>query len=238
MIEELLSEPVVGADSFDSAQDTALFPEEETWAAPMATARRAKFTTIRDCARQAMVQLGLPPAPILRGRSGEPVWPSGLTGSMTHTRGYHAAAVASSRDILAIGVDAEPNQRLRNPDVLPLVSLAAERAWVETLLDRRPEVAWDRLLFSAKESVYKACFPLVGPLGFDDALITVDPRDGTFRARVRLPGPTGQEARSTRLTGRWLARDGLIVTAMVLRRPPPRRRLRPSPDLVRVAGFG
>ncbi|MER7753366.1 4'-phosphopantetheinyl transferase superfamily protein [Kitasatospora sp. NPDC097643] len=235
MIEELLSEPVAGADSFDTVQDTALFPEEEAWAAPMATARRAKFTTIRDCARQGMVRLGLPPAPILRGPAGEPVWPSGLTGSMTHTRGYHAAAVAPSRNILAIGVDAEPNQRLRNADMLPLVSLAAERAWVEALLVRRPEVSWDRLLFSAKESVYKACFPVVGPLGFDDALVTVDPLAGTFRARVRLPGPGGRGSRSTRLMGRWLARDGLILTAMVLRRP---RRRRPSPFPPQVRGFG
>ncbi|MFJ7910326.1 4'-phosphopantetheinyl transferase [Kitasatospora sp. NPDC096204] len=236
MIEELLPGPVVGAESFDTSQEAALFPEEERWAAPMATARRAGFTTSRDCARQAMVRLGLPPAPILRGRSGEPLWPSGLTGSMTHTPGYHAAAVAPSLDILGIGVDAEPNQRLSNSDSLPLLSLAAERAWVGTLFERRPEVSWDRLLFSAKESVYKAFFPLVGPLGFDGVLITVDPRDGTFRARVRLPGPTGRDSRSTLLTGRWLARDGLIVTAMVLRRPSRRRRR--APDLARVAGFG
>ncbi|MFC9329471.1 hypothetical protein [Kitasatospora sp. NPDC057015] len=67
-----------------------------------------------------MVRLGLPPAPVLRGPSGEPVWPRGLIGSMTHTRGYHAAVVAPSRSILAIGVDAEPNQRLRTEDMLPL----------------------------------------------------------------------------------------------------------------------
>ncbi|MFJ9952582.1 hypothetical protein [Kitasatospora sp. NPDC091207] len=121
---------------------------------------------------------------------------------------YHAAAVAPSRTVVAIGVDAEPNQRLGNPDVLPLVSLAAERAWVERLLVRRPEVSWDRLLFSARASVYQACLPVVGPLGFDDALITVDPPAGTFRARVRLPWPAGRWSRSTRLTGRsWPEAD-------------------------------
>ncbi len=43
-----------------------------------------------------------------------------------------------------------------------------------------PGPSWDRLLFSAKESVYKAWFPLTGRwLGFEEAAITINPADGT-----------------------------------------------------------
>jgi 4'-phosphopantetheinyl transferase EntD len=73
-----------------------------------------------------------------------------------------------------------------------------------------PGASWDRLLFSAKESVYKAWFPLTGRwLGFCDARITVNPADGTFAARLLVAG-----APLTGFGGRWLARDGLILTTV------------------------
>ncbi|MFC9329470.1 hypothetical protein [Kitasatospora sp. NPDC057015] len=78
MIEELPSEPAVGADSFDTVQDTALFPEEEQWAAPTATGRRARFTTIRDCARQGWSGSAYHPPPCCAAR---PASRSGRAGS-------------------------------------------------------------------------------------------------------------------------------------------------------------
>ncbi len=76
-----------------------------------------------------------------------------------------------------------------------------------------PGVSWDRLLFSAKESVYKAWFPLTGQwLGFPDARIAVQ-ADGTFFARLRVPWPAAAGRPLAGFEGRWLARDGLIVTA-------------------------
>ena len=52
---------------------------------------------------------------------------------------------------------------------------------------------WDRLLFCAKESVYKAWFPLAKRwLDFQDAAITVDPVRRTFTARLAGSGPAGR----------------------------------------------
>ena len=81
----------------------------------------------------------------------------------------------------------------------------------------RPEaVCWDRLLFCAKESVYKAWFPLTQEwLGFDDAEITIDV-GGTFTARLLVPGPLVNGAPLTSLHGRWLAVRGLLVAAIAL----------------------
>ena len=77
------------------------------------------------------------------------------------------------------------------PDgVLNQVSLPAERARLGELAAAAPGVCWDRVLFSAKESVYKAWFPLARRwLGFDEADVTIDPADGTFRARLLVEGP-------------------------------------------------
>jgi 4'-phosphopantetheinyl transferase EntD len=77
-------------------------------------------------------------------------------------------------------------------------------------------VCWDRLLFSAKESVYKAWFPLTGRwLGFEDADVTITP-DGTFTARLLAELTETQPPAS--FAGRWLASGGLILTAIVVPR--------------------
>ncbi len=74
---------------------------------------------------------------------------------------------------------------------------------------------WDRLLFSAKESVYKAWFPLAGRwLGFEDAIVAVDRGFGSFSARLLVPGPVLGGRELTGFSGRWLVREGLILTAI------------------------
>ena len=88
---------------------------------------------------------------------------------------------------------------------------------MKDLIASEPAIRWDRLLFCAKESVYKAWFPLTGRwLGFEDADITLDQRGGTFAARLLAPGPIVGRTRVDGFVGRWLASDGLVVTAIVV----------------------
>ena len=98
-----------------------------------------------------------------------------------------------------------------------MISLAQERAQIAVLAAARPDAAcWDRLLFCAKESVYKAWFPLAQEwLGFDDAEIVID-AGGTFTARLLVPGPLISGSPLTSLGGRWLAARGLLVTAIAV----------------------
>ena len=75
------------------------------------------------------------------------------------------------------------------------------------------------MLFCAKESVYKAWFPLTGRwLGFEQAHITLDPAAGAFTARLLVPGPEVDGRELTAFDGRWLARGGLIITAISVAR--------------------
>jgi 4'-phosphopantetheinyl transferase EntD len=210
VIEKILPPWVASAEAFDDPPGVTLFPEEEAVIARAVDRRRREFTTARHCARQALAQLGLPAVPILPGERRAPEWPDGVVGSITHCAGYRAAAV--SLEALAVGIDAEPHEPL--PDgVLTAVSLEEER---DALARLGGQVHWDRMLFSAKESVYKAWFPLARRwLGFEEAHITLAP-SGTFTARLLVPGPLVDGRELTGFTGRWLVADGLVITAIAL----------------------
>ncbi|MFV2176867.1 4'-phosphopantetheinyl transferase [Actinomadura sp. LOL_016] len=218
MIESLLPPSVRSAETFGDVRPARLFPEEEALVARAVPKRRREFATVRACAREALGRLGVPAVPILPGPRGAPGWPAGVVGSMTHCDGYRAAAVAGHRDCAAIGVDAEPHRPL--PDgVLEAVSVPPERSRIVRLTAEHPAVRWDRLLFSAKESVYKAWFPMTGrPLGFEDADIDFDPRSRRFTARLLVPGHVLRDGRRVEgFEGRWLAGAELVLTAVALR---------------------
>ncbi|MEU5127654.1 4'-phosphopantetheinyl transferase family protein [Streptomyces mobaraensis] len=222
MIAALLPSWAVTEHAFTDAPDdpvSLLFPEEAAHVARAVPKRLHEFATVRVCARAALGRLGLPPGPLLPGRRGAPNWPDGVVGSMTHCQGFRGAAVARAADAASLGIDAEPNGPL--PDgVLAMVSLPSEREWLAGLAARRPDVHWDRLLFSAKESVFKAWYPLTGlELDFDEAELAVDPDAGTFTARLLVPGPVVGGRRLDGFEGRWAAGEGLVVTAIAVAAP-------------------
>lgn len=203
-------------DTFHDRAELLLFPEEEALLANAVPKRRQEFATARLCARAALAGHGFPPAPILPGPRGAPIWPVGMVGSITHCTGYRAAAVARNTDVVALGIDAEPAEPLRDPGVLNLIANAEERAALGELKLRQPAIPWERLLFSAKESVYKAWFPLTGKwLDFLDAHVSLAP-DGTFTASLFTPGPWVAGAPLTGFDGRWLVGSGFAVTSVAL----------------------
>jgi 4'-phosphopantetheinyl transferase EntD len=218
MIEKLLPAEVATEDAFgDPDVPPALFPEEERHVARAVAVRRREFGTVRTLARTALARLGGPHVPLLPGERGAPVWPDGFTGSMTHCTGYRAAAVARTHELASVGIDAEPNEPLPDPGILSMITLPEERPHLAELAALRPEVCWERLLFSAKESVYKAWFPLTRLwLDFEEAHLTFDPAAGTFTARLLVPGPVVDGTRIDTFTGHWLTHDGLLATAIAV----------------------
>jgi 4'-phosphopantetheinyl transferase EntD len=210
MMHRLLPPEITAVAARDDDPETFLFPEERAMLDGAVEARLAEFATARHCARQALRRIGVPDGPILRGPKREPIWPTGIVGSLTHCTGYRAAAVARAAEVLAIGIDAEPHAAI--PDrVAQRVLCAAERAWVA---QAPASVHWDRLIFSAKESVYKAWFPLARRwLDFDEATIAIDPAAATFEARLLVEPPEGVPAT---FLGRYLVEDGLVLTAIAV----------------------
>ena len=205
------------AELYDDPPDLAALPEEEPLIERSVAKRRNEFITVRHCARLAMGELGVPPAPILKGEKGEPCWPSGVVGSLTHCQGYRGAVVGRSTTVRSVGIDAEPHDVL--PDkVLEAISLPVERHEMAALPDG---LHWDRILFCAKEATYKAWFPLTERwLGFEDAHITfeVDSHGsaGTFVSRILIDPAARSGPPLGELAGRWSVAGGLALTAIVL----------------------
>ncbi|MFJ9625669.1 4'-phosphopantetheinyl transferase [Streptomyces sp. NPDC101181] len=230
MIERIVPAGVARAEAFDDALPALPDPRELALlrGRPEATVRR--FAAARACAHRCLDQLAVRRGPVLRTADGAPAWPSGVVGSITHCAGYRGAVAARAEVWAALGVDAEPALPLP-PGVLGLVATEPERHMVAELSRSSPGVPWDRLLFSAKESVYKAWHPATGRwIGTRAVEVALTP-DGGLTASVRperTPPPgRGRSApggggvpRPVRgaypYTGRWQVGGGLLLTAVAV----------------------
>jgi 4'-phosphopantetheinyl transferase EntD len=211
VIDDLVPAGVVVVEAFADVPGEEVFPGEEALVARAVEGRRREFVTARRCAREALGKLGYPAAPILQGPKREPRWPAGVAGAITHCTGYRAAAVAPLSVLASVGIDAEPNGPLPE-GVEESVTVPGESEMLAALQAGHPATHWGRLLFSAKESVYKAWYPLARRwLGFEDARLTIDPA-GTFRAELLVDGPM------TVMHGRFVVARGLVATAVTVPR--------------------
>lgn len=169
--------------------------------------RRDEYSSGRYCARRAMAARGLPEGAVLSGASRSPIWPIGTCGSLTHSRDLVGAAVSGS--LSGLGLDIEHFGRLS--------SRAAERILtdVESQALRQLEEDFLRLatiVFSAKEAVYKAIYPIAGLyVGYREVQIMLSSKHTEFRASY-----VGQNELNRPLeagVGHW----GLIEEAVLTR---------------------
>lgn len=226
-IETILPPAVSAVVVRRDVEGAELFPGEAAAIARAVEPRRREFATGRWCARAALTALGFPPQPVPVDPDGAPRWPTGVVGSITHCAGYRACAVARASRFTGIGIDAEPDAPLPR-GLLEAIALSEEQASIHELGRCVPQRNWDRLLFSIKEAVYKACSPLTeNRLGFEDATIVIDPHSASFRARLRPPRHDGLSDLPDALAGHWLVADGVILTATTVPAPPASRRAQP-----------
>jgi 4'-phosphopantetheinyl transferase EntD len=211
MIETLVPASACAEMFFDVPEST-MFSTEAAVVADAVAERRREFGTARYCARKALLQIGVPAVPVLPDADGAPRWPAGVVGSITHCPGYRAAAVTRSSELSSIGIDAEPHAAVPR-EALDLIRLDEERAQLLALEDTYPSLHWDRILFCAKEAVYKAWFPLTRRwLDFADVSTTLQP-DGTFWARLCVRGSRVAGLDLDVFGGRWMVGSGLVVAA-------------------------
>ena len=156
---------------------------------PAHIAKRRASGAARLVARDLLTELGADAAaPLTRSPSGAPEWPAGVIGSLAHDDDFAVAAVARRGLLAGLGVDVEPAEPLP-ADLVDLVLSAAEQR--ETKGDRVKQ----RLVFVAKEAVYKAIHPLDGtPLEYGDIEIALGEGRATLRdgRRLRLVTWAGQ----------------------------------------------
>lgn len=187
-------------------RDSALLSEEEEAVARSVPRRRREFARGRASARAALEALGARPTSIPVGLGRAPVWPRGFLGSITHAGGLAAAAVARRTALACLGIDAEAAGVLE-PAVQEMIFAPGE--------DRGTEPWWPALVFSAKESVYKALHPAVRAwIPFE--AVRVAPGRGEGRLDVRSTGwtlPDGRPLPLAGLRGAWAREAGCVLTA-------------------------
>ena len=206
LLASLLPSCVACEEVVGPAETAPLTAEEEVALSRAVEKRRREFSLGRQCARAALGRLGFPSTSILPGPDRQPLWPEGIVGSITHCTGYCAAAVARTTEIAAIGIDAEILRPLSS-GVVERITRPEERDWIAA---QDPAAPWAHLFFSAKESVYKAWFPLVGTwLGFEDVRLAIDPAANAFTAHLIAPG----EPRLWQ--GRYRIDQDRVLTAVV-----------------------
>jgi 4'-phosphopantetheinyl transferase EntD len=162
-------------------ETSGLHPEEASLLrGNVAEKRRTEFALGRTAARQALRELGLGnPPPVLQKAGREPSWPQGIVGSITHCGSWALAAVARSKFLEGLGIDLEDVEAVPHQEIADLVCRAPEREWVFQGGDSRLKLA---MLFSAKESAYKALHPLCRRFfDFHGVELTWSPQRGIFR---------------------------------------------------------
>jgi len=180
--------------------------------------RKLQFLAGRVCAREAIrILMGAAPAAALgRDSDGCPVWPPGLVGSISHTGRFATAAVARATEASGLGVDVETiMDRDAAAEVAHLVATDAElRVAQSAALD---PLAALTLVFSAKESLYKALYPArrVAFDHLDCAFSQVDAQTGRFS--IRLAAPFDAAAGAADFAGRWERIDGDVHTGVLVR---------------------
>lgn len=139
------------------------------------------FNTGRACAKKALSEIAQGDFEILKGEDGEPLWPGGFVGSISHTDGLYGAAVAEINNTNAIGLDIERIGKI-NRDMWDTLFTHNEQAFLSSVdVDELPN--YDTLLFSLKESFYKAQYPFTKEkLWFTD--LEVDNVNGAYQLVV------------------------------------------------------
>lgn len=194
------------AEIRDCGQPVALRAGEVLHVEGASAKRQRDFALGRDCAHRALAQLGAVPETLARDARGAPLWPRGIVGSITHTEGYAAAAVARQGLFCRLGIDAERVGRV-TPDIAARLFTPRETAAMAGL----DGAAWRRaatIRFSAKEACYKTLQGAAKLPAFRALPIALTGDGFTLDEEWGEAPP--------RLTGRFLVEKDLVVTLAVV----------------------
>ena len=144
------------------------------------------------------------------GTSGEPLWPDGISGSITHS-GTQAMAVVVRHPTALVGIDCEAILAERDAREIQDGIIDAQEAMGLTR-SGYPFALALTLAFSAKESLFKALFPQVKTyMGFDCARIT---RLNEKTLTLALPRPQADFKENTLFTVHWLLDGNQVITLL------------------------
>ena len=159
-----------------STSNQKLHPAEENYFSQLSSvSRKEHYRSGRICAGEVLSKLGTRGQPVLRDpQTREPLWPEGISGAITHSGNWAAAAAGKTSDVSGIGIDLEDLERQVDSRISRHVCIPEEQKWLqecgEDFLEQNLKI-----IFSAKESIFKAFFPYTRTyLHFHDARILME----------------------------------------------------------------
>ena len=158
LLASLFSAEVLAVQACGVIAAESLHPAEAEYVARAVPKRVAEFAAGRACARVALAQLGVASFILHVGADREPLWPAGITGSITHTAGFCGVVAAQQRQIASLGIDAEVHRAVRAELRCAICTPAEERQLEQLPPDHAADLA--TVVFSAKEAFFKCQFPL------------------------------------------------------------------------------
>jgi len=213
----LFPSSVVVAELRRPADAALLLPAERGLIKRFALKRAVEFTGGRLCARRALSELGIHSFSLHVSNCGAPIWPSGTTGSITHTEGICIAAVARLKHIASLGIDCEIIGAIAE-DLWPTICVSPELDWIRAL-PRLQQPAAITLMFSAKEALYKCQFSLCREwLDFHDLEISVESWNaphGSICIETTRRVSLAEHARMP-MRGKYTIRDQFVVAGVAL----------------------
>jgi enterobactin synthetase component D len=145
---------------YDPALYTAYAIDPPPQLLSMARKRQADYLAGRISTALALQELHLPSHAIRTGTDRAPIWPYGLAGAISHSHGRAASLVTHAPNQLC-GIDLEAIATGTALEAIFAKCLSQrEASLARTALNTTPEIA-ATLLFSAKESIFKALYPRV-----------------------------------------------------------------------------
>ena len=218
----LFPDGVIVAELRGAGDPSELFPEEAAYLGRAVAKRAREFAAGRLCARRALAELGIRNFPLEVAADRRPLWPAGIAGSITHTEGFCAAAVADQGQFASLGIDSEAASAVKLK-LWDSICRPEEIAWLGTLPEGERTAA-ATLIFSAKEAFYKCQYPLTTQsLAFHDAEVQV--RWGEGRGAFTISATRAlafAEFASLPLSGQYLFHEQFVTAAVCLRRQPGR----------------
>ncbi|MAZ45147.1 MAG: hypothetical protein CMD74_00390 [Gammaproteobacteria bacterium] len=172
--------------------------------------RQIEFSTGRWLAKIAVNKHCGAKLELLADSENRPIWPTGLFGSISHTKPLVLVGVLDRDDSTTIGIDIEQANRVKQRLFKKLFTRKEVIEHEQSLSD------WAGVIFSAKESVFKALNPLTDNyLGFLEVEISLNWQARTFEASYNGSRYTSRVIEKGK--GYFILLDEYLVTIFIIK---------------------
>lgn len=191
-----------------------ILPSEKSLTTNSNEKRQIEFSTGRFCAHQAL-PARFNDTPILQEAKKCPLWPTGYCGSISHTNDYACAATAPLNKLLSLGIDLESIPRPISTNAYQWITNEKERLWIK---QTQGVEFYSKLIFSAKESIFKLIYPLTRKFFSFDAVSIQEPlKKNTFIAKINIEQDSILFKKNSDIHGFFFYNDNWIFTISYLK---------------------